>query len=173
MRTGGWADKLGNRYEGRWTAKQLLHLLAEKLQMVQLETEDAVEQRIDLLVGHTDGALEAQQCKKNNSQNNWPMTELARRGVLAGLHNFLIKAPTHRFTFISNREAPDFKRLIEKARDASDDFEAFRACLDTHELGSWERLCRALDYSIGADTAFHLLTRVDCVVFDDGTSGQA
>jgi hypothetical protein len=50
MRTGGWADKLGNRYEGRWTAKQFLLLLAEKLQMVQLETEDSVEQRVDLLV---------------------------------------------------------------------------------------------------------------------------
>ena len=127
MRTGGWADKLGNRYEGRWTAKQLLLLLAERLQMVQLETEEAVEQRVDLLVGRTDGATEAQQCKKNNSKNNWSITELARRGVLGGLHSFLIQAPTHRFSFVSNREATDLKRLIEKAREASDDFEVFRA----------------------------------------------
>src|ERR1700722_11399517 len=159
MRTGGWADKLGNRYEGRWTAKQFLLLLAEKLQMVQLETEDAVEQHVDLLVGHTDGAAEAQQCKKNNSQNNWPMTELARRGVLAGLHNFLIKAPTHRFSFISNREATDLKRLIEKARAASDDFDTFRARLDTHSPRSWEMLCPKLNLSTGA--ALHLLARVD------------
>jgi hypothetical protein len=172
MRTGGWADKLGNRYEGRWTAKQLLLLLAEKLHMVQLETEDAVEQRVDLLVCHTDGAVEAQQCKKNNSQNNWPITELARRGVLAGLHTFLIKAPTHRFSFISNREATDLKRLIEKAREASGDFETFGARLETNELGSWERLCRELHLSTGADTTLRLLARVDVVVFDDGTAGQ-
>jgi hypothetical protein len=172
MRTGGWADKLGNRYEGRWTAKQLLLLLAEKFQSVQLETEDAVEQRVDLLVGHADGVAEVQQCKKNNSQNNWPMRELARRGVLAGLHNFLIKAPTHRFSFISNREATELKRLIEKARETLDDFEAFRTRLDTREVVSWEKICRELNLATGADVAFHLLARVDVVVFDDGTSGQ-
>jgi hypothetical protein len=159
MRTGGWADKLGNRYEGRWTAKQLLLLLAEKLQMVQLETEDAVEQRVDLLVRRTNGEVEAQQCKKNNSQNNWPMSELARRGVLAGLHGFLIKTKTHRFSFISNREATDLKRLIEKAREASGDFGAFRALIDRNELASWEKLCLDLNLPTGADTALHLLAR--------------
>jgi hypothetical protein len=172
MRTGGWADKLGNRYEGRWTAKQLLLLLAERLQMVQLETEGAVEQSVDLLVGRIDGALEAQQCKKNNSKNNWTIPELARRGVLNGLHSFLIQSPTHRFSFVSNREATDLKRLIEKAREASNDFEAFRARLDTNERANWEKFCRELNLSPATDT-MQLLVRVEVVVFDDGTAGQA
>jgi hypothetical protein len=172
MRTGGWADKLGNRYEGRWTAKQLLRLLAEKLHSVQLETEDAIEQRVDLIVRRADGTTEAQQCKKNNSKNNWTMNELARRGVLTGLRNLLITAPTHRFSFISNREPTDLKRLIEKARGASGDLEAFRARLDGGEHSSWERLCAELRLSPAAQPALELLARADVVVFDDGPTGQ-
>jgi hypothetical protein len=172
MRTGGFADKLGNRYEGRWTAKQLLLLLAEKLQMVQLESEDAIEERADLFLGHRDGVVEAQQCKKNNSQNNWPITELARRGVLAGLHDFLIKAAAYRFSFISNREATALKSLIEKAREASGDVQVFRAGLDTHDKASWDKLCKEWSLSPEVDAGLHLLARAEVVVFDDGLAGQ-
>jgi hypothetical protein len=34
---GPMADKLGNRYEGRWVAKQLLRLLNEDIQSVTVE----------------------------------------------------------------------------------------------------------------------------------------
>jgi hypothetical protein len=34
---GGMSDKLGNRYEGRWVAKQLLRLLKEEILSVTVE----------------------------------------------------------------------------------------------------------------------------------------
>ena len=34
---GGMAEKLGNRYEGRWVAKKLLELLDEQVKSVTVE----------------------------------------------------------------------------------------------------------------------------------------
>jgi hypothetical protein len=62
VHTGGRADKLGNRYEGRWTAKQLLRLLDGKLSAVRLESFS--EDHVDLFVTNLDGATELHQCKR-------------------------------------------------------------------------------------------------------------
>jgi len=47
---GGIADKLGNRYEGRWVAKQFLRLLNEEIQSVTIELIGPNEQGVDLLI---------------------------------------------------------------------------------------------------------------------------
>jgi len=44
---GGRADKLGNRYEGRWVAKQLLRLLNEDIQSVTIEAVGDDEKGVD------------------------------------------------------------------------------------------------------------------------------
>ncbi len=55
---GGYADKLGNRYEGKWVARQLLALLNEQIQTVTVEAigDDAVG--VDLVVEKLDGIRE-------------------------------------------------------------------------------------------------------------------
>lgn len=60
---GGMADKLGNRYEGRWVAKQLLRLLNEEIQSLTIELIGPNEQGVDLLVVKKDGTRQLQQCK--------------------------------------------------------------------------------------------------------------
>ncbi len=47
---GGMGDKLGNRYEGRWVAKQLLRLLNEEVLSVTIELIGPDERGVDLLV---------------------------------------------------------------------------------------------------------------------------
>lgn len=57
---GGYADKLGNRYEGRWVARQLLLLLNEQIQSVTLESVGDDEAGVDLWIERNDGGREAQ-----------------------------------------------------------------------------------------------------------------
>jgi len=59
---GGMADKLGNRYEGRWVAKQLLRLLNEELLSVTIELIGPNEQGVDLLIVKKDDIHQLQQC---------------------------------------------------------------------------------------------------------------
>ena len=47
---GGYADKLGNRYEGRWVVKQLLRLLNEEINSVTIEAIGDDEQGVDVIV---------------------------------------------------------------------------------------------------------------------------
>jgi hypothetical protein len=81
---GGYADKLGNRFEGRWVVRQFLLLLHERLRAVTVEAVGDDETGVDLWVERVDGSREAQQCKaRNGAKANWSFADLARRGVLA------------------------------------------------------------------------------------------
>lgn len=170
MRTGGWADKLGNRYEGLWTAKQLLLLLQEKLMSVQLEKLDDVDDGIDLTVAQRDGQREAQQCKKNDTQNNWTIRGLAARGVLTALRVHLLKDTSSRFVFVSNREATSLKRLIERARKFDGHFRQFLSSLGQAKTDKedWRTLCEKWSYAHDISSAFELLLRSEVTVFGDG-----
>ena len=61
--TGGMSEKLGNRYESRWVAKQLLRLLNEEIKSVTVELIGPDERGVDLLVVDKDGVRQLQQCK--------------------------------------------------------------------------------------------------------------
>jgi hypothetical protein len=52
---GGLADKLGNRYEGRWVVKQLLRLLNEEIRSVTVEAVGDDERGVDLWIQKNDG----------------------------------------------------------------------------------------------------------------------
>ena len=80
---GGYADKLGNRYEGRWIARQLLFLLHEQLRSVTVEAVGDDEAGVDLWIDRNDGNREAQQCKaENGTKSHWTFGDLSRRGSL-------------------------------------------------------------------------------------------
>lgn len=61
--TGGYADKLGNRFETRWVVHQYVHVLCGELVSVYHEPVGADEEGVDLWVVNNDGMKEAQQCK--------------------------------------------------------------------------------------------------------------
>ena len=54
---GGMSDKLGNRYEGRWVAKQLLRLLKEEILLVTVELIGPEEEGVDLQIVKKDTLL--------------------------------------------------------------------------------------------------------------------
>ncbi len=81
---GGYSDKLANRYEGRWIARQLLLLLHEQVRSVTVEAVGVDEAGVDLWIERKDGKREAQQCT---------FADLNRRGVLAKLRLQLERDP--------------------------------------------------------------------------------
>lgn len=84
--TDGRADKLGNRYEGRWVAKQLLRPLNKEIKFITIESIGDDEQGVDLWLVLNDGRKQAQQCKARNvSEDSWFISVLKARGVLENI----------------------------------------------------------------------------------------
>jgi len=173
---GGYADKLGNRYEGRWVARQMLLLLSEQLTSITLESVGDDEAGVDLWVTRLDGAREAQQCKaENGTKFNWSLRDLASRGVLPHLKMQLQRDPAHRFAFVSSTPANQLRDLSRSASDSTGEAESFYN--DQIVAGSKERKeafavfceCLELHESDPGDRriALDLLTRSDFHLFAD------
>ncbi len=56
---GGGADKVGNRYELRWTVRQFIELLRGDAAWIHLEPIGAEGERIEFRLGRNDGRIEA------------------------------------------------------------------------------------------------------------------
>lgn len=173
---GGYADKLGNRYEGRWVARQMLLLLSEQLTSITLESVGDDEAGVDLWVTRLDGTREAQQCKaENGTKFNWSLRDLASRAVLSHLKMQLQRDMSHRFAFVSSTPANQLRDLSRSASDSTGDAQTFY----DHQIlaGSKDRkeaftiFCDCLGLSESSppdrETAFNLLSRSDFHLFSD------
>ncbi len=126
LEQGGLADKLGNRYEARWVAKQLLSLLNEEIRSVTIEAIGDDEQGVDLWVEENNGINQAQQCKaRNASKEYWPISDLNSRGVLGNLKFQLYRDPTFQFALVSSVGSEVFKDICDFARRSNNNPEVF------------------------------------------------
>ena len=83
LEAGGYADKLGNRYEANWIAYLLLELLEEKAQSITIEPIGDDEVGVDVTVERVDGRIEHHQCKVSNSNDEfWSFARLKSAGIL-------------------------------------------------------------------------------------------
>lgn len=83
LEPGGFAEKVGNRYESSWITFQLLRLLDEKISYVQVEPLGDDEDAVDVIVGNLDGSKEHHQCKIGNiSDNAWSVATLQSKELL-------------------------------------------------------------------------------------------
>ena len=115
--TGGHADKLGNRYEGRWLATKLLSLLDEKIRSVTVEPIGDDEKGIDIWILLKDSVRQAHQCKaRNGSKEYWDVGNLAYRGILDKLKYQLDRDPAHEFFFVSSVGSEVFQSICNFAR---------------------------------------------------------
>lgn len=176
LEPGGYADKLGNRYEGRWVARQLLLLLCERIASVTLESVGDDEAGVDLWVERLDGTREAQQCKaENGTKSNWSLKDLRSRGVLSHLRTQLERDNGNRFSFVSSTPANHLRDLSRSARDSLGDVGSFYE----HQIqsGSQDRrtafsdFCDLLELSESnaeeREIAFNFLSRSDFHLFSD------
>jgi hypothetical protein len=126
LEPGGYSDKFGNRYEGRWTAKQLLRVLNEDLRSLTVESVSNADDGADLVVVLPSGARQAHQCKlRNLSKGSWSLADLNSRGVLAQLRRHLDANESHEFAFVSAIPSPILHDISTSARNSSGDPEEF------------------------------------------------
>lgn len=172
---GPMADKLGNRYEGRWVAKQLLRLLNEEILSVTVELIGPDERGVDLLVVKKDAVRQLQQCKARFSQDSWSVKALASKGILGHLQTHLSRDPQHEFALVSGIPAQTFADICESARNSNDDAQDFLQ-YQIQEIGKGRRdafrdFCNALGLDPGREDdlkeAFSLLKRTYIELFPD------
>ncbi len=126
LEPGGYADKLGNRYEGRWIVRQLLRVLNEELRYIECETVGDSERGVDLWIEQPGGVRQAQQCKSRNvSKDNWSVADLAQAGILAGMKKHLDSVPSNEFALVTAISSTLVHDICESARNSSGDPESF------------------------------------------------
>ena len=175
--TGGVADKLGNRFEGRCVAYHLLELLAEDIVWLRLESIGDENEGVDYWTGMTDGTRHAVQCKRKfKSEGRWTIANLKAAGVLAKAATQL-QDPSVRFIFASSDQAAELRQLSEMARfgrEAPDQF--FKTTLEVKEhKNELLRFCVAVSLdsstSVGKFQATDLLARIDTFLLPEQGHG--
>lgn len=116
---GGVADKLGNRYEGRWTVHCMVDVMDEKADSISLEPPgiDGIEFFI-----RRNGKLEYHQVKRQKSGlGHWTLSALENQQVkvLSNFWQHLTTNPDVSCFFVSTQDADELQRLAMDARDAA------------------------------------------------------
>ena len=174
--SGGLADKLGNRYEGRWVAKQLLRLLNEEIRCVTIEAIGDDEKGVDLWVGRNDGSRQAQQCKaRNRSEDSWSVNGIKSRSVFTYAKFQLDANENNTFGLVSAIGAQTFLDLCESARNSNRDSENFYKhqidAIGHHRRNGFRQFCEAFqlnpDDPSDRKRAFNYLCRIFFILYPD------
>jgi hypothetical protein len=115
---GGEADKFGNRYEGRWTTRQLLYVLQGQVDSVTVEEAGEIGKGVEFTVRRP-GKTEVHQVKRQHaSANQWELFDLKANGVLAAAQDQVAKG--RQFWFVSSVPIVVLDQLADAARRSSD-----------------------------------------------------
>ena len=112
-RRGGESDKFGGRYEGRWTARQLLYVLRGEIDSVTVEDVGEVGEGAEFTVkrGNT---VEVHQVKRQHGNaNEWTLATLNSNGVLRSARQHV--AAGREFHFISTVPFRILQKLADRA----------------------------------------------------------
>lgn len=117
-RAGGEADKVGNRYEAVWTARQLLYVLAGHVTAITVEPFGELSDGAEFILER--GTItEAHQVKRQHgSANEWTLGELSRKGVLRSARGHVEAG--RQFHFISLIPCQQLEGLAGRARETSE-----------------------------------------------------
>jgi hypothetical protein len=132
-RVGGEAAKFGERYEGRWTVRRLLDVLASAAVSLVVEDEAALAEGAEFTLRRADGGVEVHQVKRQRgTAPTWPRARLRAEWVLDAM---ALHADAGReYRFISMTPTPWLQQLADRAR-RSDDLDGFiRIQLDGDEV---------------------------------------
>lgn len=180
--TGGYANKLGNRYELRWVVRQYLQVMVGELRSVTVEAVGDDEEGVDLWVERNDERREAQQCKGAlAAKAMWTVSDLQQKGILLHLRDQLTRNEMNEFCVVSATPAPIFRDLTQSARDSTGDPVSFykdqvqrRSKKHRREF---ENFCKYLSLSTQSDAdlqiALDLLSRSDFHHFCDDRASRA
>jgi hypothetical protein len=113
-RRGGETDKFGNRYEGRWTVRQVLDILQGEALAITIEPIGEIGEGVEFSLERTD-VTEVHQVKRQiGTANEWELHVLNSRGVLAAAQKHV--AAGRQFHFVSTTSASLLGELADRAR---------------------------------------------------------
>jgi hypothetical protein len=178
--TGGLADKLGNRYERQWIAKQLLLLLNEKNKSVLIEAIGEDEKGVDLWVETKGGERQAHQCKaRNTSKEYWSINTLKSRGILGNAKLQLDRDPNCKFLLISHVGGISVLHdICESARYSNnkpEDFYKYQI-IGEERKNTFTAFCNAIGLNdtqpVDQAKAIDYLKRFQIVIYSDDCNTQ-
>ncbi|MEM7556133.1 MAG: hypothetical protein AAF378_18935 [Cyanobacteria bacterium P01_A01_bin.84] len=155
---GGATDKIGNRYEGRWTVHCMIDVMDEKADAIRLEKpgEDAFE-----FIVRKNDSLECHQVKRQRSgRGRWTIGGLEDKQVKV-LSDFWksLSNPNVYCVFVSTQDADELGELAQRARDAVSWIEFERDFLNKTLSGNFKTLREKWENCSEKD-AFEALKRV-------------
>jgi hypothetical protein len=130
-RPGGEADKFGNRFEGRWTVRQLLYVLLGQADSVTVEEAGESGQGAEFLVRRGNATQAHQVKRQRGNANEWRLQDLQAAGVLRAASDQV--AAGREFHFVSIVPARVLDELADRARRVND-LQSFIADMLTNEL---------------------------------------
>jgi hypothetical protein len=162
---GGLADKLGNRYEGRWTIVCLGSLLKDDLEDIDLEPYDGV--KIEFHARRQGGPIEHHQAKRLAPDGgSWTRRKLERDGLLAAIDRWT--GPDNEFVLVSGSPVdPELGNLVAQARKSAN-APLFLAGLPDERTAEFRGLQVALG-GISDERGWQLLQRVAFRQVDEET----
>ncbi len=117
-RSGGEAAKFGERYEGRWTTRQLLYILLGDVDSVTVEDVGEISLGAEFTIRRGD-EIEINQVKRQiGDANEWELHVLKANGVLAAAQHHV--SGGRQFWFVSTIPAAVLNRLADAARRSPD-----------------------------------------------------
>jgi hypothetical protein len=114
---GGPADKLGNRYEARWTVDRFLDVLVGRYDTIRLEPPRTEDHGFEFTLRVGSQLIFHQVKRQQADRGHWTLSDLAQRGVL---ENFWRKLAHSEGTcvFVSTQDAHELRELAERARSS-------------------------------------------------------
>src|SRR5262249_55728550 len=91
---GGTSDKLGNRYEGRWTALAIFEVLRERAEAIRIEPPGLEGEGIEFYVRYSDHK-HFHQVKRQRTGGDWTIAALRGAGVLKAFRERLADLTSH------------------------------------------------------------------------------
>jgi hypothetical protein len=159
---GGIADKLGGRYESRWTLRCALRVLAGLADWIEIEPIGPSSEGIEFIFSER-GVQERHQVKRGRTGvGHWTLSALNGEGVLGHFGRILEQGGRPRF--VSAHDAHALHELSDRARGSQDLGDFFA------RLGKdWQQEFGKLRAWWGWDeeTAFEALTRTDVSTVGD------
>lgn len=154
LEAGGYAEKLGNRYEANWIAYQLLRLLEEKIAWVTVEPIGNDEVGVDIVTGLHNGQCEHHQCKAGVGNNeHWTLAQLNSSKILSNAQ-FQIERGVTEFHIVSPLTCKLLSDLSDSACNSngvSSDFINYQIEASQERKQSFSSVCNYLNLNINDD----------------------
>ncbi|MGE6610924.1 NACHT domain-containing protein [Peribacillus sp. NPDC076916] len=173
---GGRADKLGNRYEGRWVIKQFFRLINEEIVSITVEPAGEDEVGVEFWVKHSDGKKEGHQCKARNAdKEKWTVSDYKNKKILKKVKYQLDRNPSYIFNIVSAVSNTLLGDICDSARNSSGNSKEFYEYQILTRGESVQKTFKDFCDAMGLDDknevdlniAYNYLKRINIILFPD------